>query len=480
MIFAELILSNRQSLWILVLLLAVAVPLLVWSYARAPTGPQKLFCVGLKALGFAALGLCLLEPLWSGQRARPGANIFAVVADNSRGLQVKDRGAARSRGEMLQELLNPHKGRWQSSLSENFELRRYYFDARLHPTVDFSEVKLDGTASAIGASLEGLAERFRGRPVAGVLLLTDGNATDMPDLPALQGLPPVYPVVLGREDAVQDIAVKQVRTTQTDFEDAPVTIQADVETVGYRGHWIQASLVDALGRKVAEESLQARQEQDALAFRFRMKPERPGLSFYRLQVRARDELLADAEATTNRAHREATLENNSRVLTIERGRGPYRILYVSGRPNWEFKFLNRALQEDTQLEMVGLIRVAKREPRFTFMGRAGESSNPLFRGFEDQAAEETERYDQPVLVRLNTKDAYELRGGFPSREEDLYPYHAVVLDDLEAAFFTPDQATLLQRYVSERGGGLLMLGGMESFHGGKMTALPLAICCQFT
>src|SRR5204863_5677212 len=87
--------------------------------------------------------------------------------------------------------------------------------------------------------------------------------------------------------------------------------------------------------------------------------------------------------------------------------------------------------------------------------------------------EDTERYDQPVLVRLNTRDELELRSGFPATPEELYGYHAVVVDDLEAEFFTPDQAALLQRYVSERGGGFLMLGGMECFQQGKYQRTPI-------
>ena len=79
------------------------------------------------------------------------------------------------------------------------------------------------------------------------------------------------------------------------------------------------------------------------------------------------------------------------------------MLYVSGRPNWEYKFLHRAVEADEQTQLVGLIRIAKREPKFEFRGRAGESSNPLFRGFGNQSKEEIERYDQPVLVRLNTR-----------------------------------------------------------------------------
>jgi uncharacterized membrane protein len=117
--------------------------------------------------------------------------------------------------------------------------------------------------------------------------------------------------------------------------------------------------------------------------------------------------------------------------------------------------------------------VARREPKFNFLGRPGETGNPLFRGFGNQASEEVERYDQPVLVRLNARDDLELRAGFPSTSEDLYGYHAIIVDDLEAEFFTPDQSALLQKYVSERGGGFLMLGGMECFEQGKYQRTPV-------
>jgi uncharacterized membrane protein len=122
---------------------------------------------------------------------------------------------------------------------------------------------------------------------------------------------------------------------------------------------------------------------------------------------------------------------------------------------------------DDQTQLVSLVRIAKREPKFEFRGRTGESSNPLFRGFGNQSKEEIERYDQPVLVRLNTEDEVELRNGFPKRAEELFRYRAVILDDLEAEFFTQDQMALLEKYVSERGGGLLMMGGAESFREGK-------------
>ena len=461
---------NFHWLWFAGAILGLGLLLLFWSYRDAPFGMLRWLCFLLKVLGFAALAVCLLEPLWSGQRARPGANLFSIVADNSQSLQVKDRGANRSRGEAMRDLLNPQRAAWQGTLEENFEVRRYYFDARLQSTHDFSELAFDGRASAIGTSLRKLAERYRGRPHAGILLFTDGNATDLPGTAALAGVPPVYPVLIGDPGQFRDIAIRQVRTTQTDFEDAPVSVQADVSATGFRGESIVAQLLDSSGKAVREQTLKARGEDELLAFRFQLRPETPGLSFYRVSVRSKSE---SASAIPQSKTEEATLANNSSVVVVDRGHGPYRILYVTGRPTWEFKFLNRAVQGDDQLQLVGLIRIAKREPKFTFMGRPGETSNPLFRGFGNQAAEDVERYDQPVLVRLNTRDELELRAGFPTTPEELYGYHAVIVDHLEAEFFTPDQAALLQRFVSERGGGFLMLGGMESFQQGGYQRTPI-------
>ena len=109
--------------------------------------------------------------------------------------------------------------------------------------------------------------------------------------------------------------------------------------------------------------------------KFEVKPEALGVSFYTVEVGQAEQ--PEDEATEE----EATMANNRRIVAVERRREPYRILYVAGRPNWEYKFLKRALEDDPQVDLVGLIRIAKREPKFVFLGREGESSNPLFKGF---------------------------------------------------------------------------------------------------
>lgn len=470
--------------------------LIFFSYRKtaAPLG-IRLLAVSLKICGLALLAVSLLDPRWNGQRAVPGANYFLIVADNSQGMKIHDRGSSISRGESLKTILT-EKSKWQEALASDFQLRRYFFDSQLQSTKDFSELNFNGHSTALATSLTSLAERFRKQPVAGILLLSDGNATDAIGELSFAGLPPVYPVVMGKNDLVNDLAIGKVQVNQSVFEDAPVTIQAEITAHDVAGSTVFVELIDVSkegGRikkekpaaskgnpkadppkessgkpqVVARQTKRTSKKEEALTFRFEVKPPRSGLLFYQLKTG-----LESSGAAEKSKASEATLANNERILVVDRGHGPYRVLYVSGRPNWEYKFLNRAISEDDDVEMVGLIRMARREPKFDFRGRSGESSNPLFRGF-GTTTEETERYDKPVLIRLNTRDDKELKGGFPLLAEELYPYHAVIVDDLESEFFTHDQMLLLQKFVSERGGGFFMLGGQESFQEGKYHRTPI-------
>jgi uncharacterized membrane protein len=446
---------------------------LVWAGHRSAVERRiRIGCGLLKLAGVLTLALCLLEPLQLGQRARPGANVFALMVDESQSLRVKDAGQTESRGDAIRRQLTNDTAGWQAALEESFQVRRYTFDSHLQDVRDFGGLEFNGNATALEHALHTAAERWRGQPVAGVLVFTDGNATDAsPDLVALGNCPPVYPIVVGSESGLRDIALNRVTVSQTAFEDAPVTVQAEVAARGFAGSDVNARLLEVTAgasNVVAQQTKPARDDESALNFRFQIQPDKPGLHFYQVETRAREELGGAAAES-----REATLANNRQIVVVDRGQEPFRILYVGGRPNWEFKFLNRALGDDPQVHLVSLIRVAKREPKFDFKGRAGESSNPLFRGF-GQNDDETARYDQPVIERLNTADEFELRGNFPKTAEELFRYHAVIVGDLEAEFFTHDQMVLLQRFVSERGGGFLMLGGAESFRQGNYAGTVIA------
>jgi uncharacterized membrane protein len=452
--------------------MAVAVlSLVVWSYWRAAIKPSpKLVAAFFKIAAIVALAACLLEPLFSGMRPRPGANLFVLIADDSRSLRIRDAHDRDTRGDALKRQLTSESS-WQTRLATDFDLRRYAFDRRVHPVDDFEALSFEGSGSVMFSSLSHVAKRLHGRPNAGMLLFTDGHSTDeLTQLAAVEELPPIYPVVVGGADELRDIRIIQVAVSQTNFEAAPVTVATEVGVTGIKDETIIVQLLDEEDKELQRTTLRCSADDKSLAHRFLFRPTLPGISFYK--VRAFAEADEKKLATPERIN-EATFENNVRWAVVDRGGGPYRVLYVTGRPNWEFKFLRRALQEDDEVDLVGLVRIAKKEPKFTFRGRTGETTNPLFRGFGNQGDEEAEKYDQAVLLRIGTEDAEELRDGFPQASEELFRYHAIILDDIDAANFTQDQMSLIQEFVSQRGGGFLMLGGRESFAGGEYARTPI-------
>jgi hypothetical protein len=466
--------GSPEWVWPAAALLAVAAVAVAWSYWRSgASGGVRALAAGLKAAGLAALAFALADPLLSGVRPRRGANIFAIVADDSQSMQIQDARARASRGELMQRMLLAETP-WQTRLGQDFDVRRLAFSTQLRAVDDFSALSFDGVGTSLSTTVDSLARRFRGLPVAGVLLLTDGNATDELSLELPWGdLPPIFPVATGDDDELRDVSVERVSATETNFETAPVTIRADVRSIGYDGAPVIVALYDEHGETVATRTAQPEADGALASVRFKLRPETAGLSFYSVGACSQceaDEVAVDAP---ERKADEATLANNRRLVAIDRGGGPYRVLYVSGRPNWEFKFLRRALDADDQLELIGLIRIAKREAKFSFRRRGDDSANQLYQGFDNPDADAAETYDEPVLVRLGTEDEHELQGGFPRTADELYRYDALVLDDLEAGFFTQDQLTLIDDFVSRRGGGLLMLGGVESLAGGDYRRTPV-------
>lgn len=446
--------------------------LTIWSYVAVPGSHGVRWLAGsLKVLAIVLLILCLVEPLFSGVRPRAGANLFYLLVDNSRSLQIRDDVAGRSRGEAIRSELDASTP-WQTRLAQDFDIRRYAFGTRLRPYDDFQTIDFSEDGSQLHTALRDLARRYQGRPQAGILLWTDGNATDFAEPLDTSLLPPIFPVRVGSNRSIKDVQIVRATVTQSNFEIAPTTVLVEARAQGMVGREIILQLIDEAGEPIQRQTLRCESDDKPLVHRFQFRPANPGVAFYR--VRAFDAAMSPELFARPDQSEEATLVNNVRQFVVDPGTGPYRVLYVSGRPNWEFKFLRRAIEEDLEVSLVGLVRIAKREPKFAFRDNRETNANPLFRGFDKEKDEETTEYDQPVLLRLGTRDAAELRDGFPTSAEQLFEYHAIIVDDLEAGFFTQDQMSLIQQFVSQRGGGFLMLGGRQSFQGGEYQRTPIA------
>ena len=336
------------------------------------------------------------------------------------------------------------------------------------------------TASARRSSttLDSLARRFRGLPVAGVLLLTDGNATDAlaADLPWAD-LPPIYPVAAGDDDELRDVSVERVSASETNFESAPVTIRADVRSIGFDGEPVVVALYDEHGEAVETQTARPEADGDAGVRAVPAAARDAGRQFLQ-----RRRVAPKCEADDGDV--DAARERDSVRRSHARQQPPAR----RGRPRR--RAVPRALRQRPAQLGVQVppprarrgrpararrpVRIAKREPKFSFRRRGEQSTNQLFEASsnpDDDAAE--------TLRPAGARAARNRGRGRAARRLSPHGRRAVPLPRASCsttsrpAFFTQDQLTLIEDFVSRRGGGLLMLGGAESFADGNYRRTPV-------
>lgn len=480
-LLASIAFANESWGWVAMLSGAVAFLVLALTYWRSPLrGGAKVAAVTLKGLGLALLALALMEPVHREETPKRHANEVAILVDNSAGLAVPLGEGSPAPSESLRSLLlgeTPEQSpSWIGAIGDVFRIQTFLFDRGLRQVSDFGDLDFSRHSSALGAAMENLSFRFRNRPLAAIVLFTDGNATDrgaLEDyLAALESHPPkqrlpIFPVVVGELDPLaRDLAILRVDPVTSPFEDAPVTLNVEVAALGEFTEPLEIFVLNERGEEIGKKdfTVPLGKGRRQTTVRLRLGGVASGVSFLTVALRQ-----GSGEPLP-----QLTEGNDRWQVAVDRGAGPYRVLYIAGRPNWEYKFLRRAIAGDAELDLVGLLRIAKREPKFEWRGHTGESSNPLFRGFNRDIPEEAQRYDEPVLIRLNTASAEELRGGFPKAAEELFPqYRAIIIDDLEAEFFTQEQQELIERFVSMRGGTVIMLGGQESYQQGGWNNTPV-------
>ncbi len=440
--------------------------ILLRGYSASPLGfARRALAAGCKLLAGLMIAFCLLDPVIVREVPKIGANEVVILADNSASLAIAERPGAKPRSEELRGALLNADGKsepaWLTALRRDFRVRMLAIDDRSKTIPSGAAMTFSGTASRLASAAMDTRAVSAASKVAAVILVSDGLATDQwPETPLPAGAP-VFPVLIGQESPATDISLTEATAAQTAFEDSPVTLTVKLQQTGCQDRTVAVRISGEDGKELAKETHRFDANEPSRTLRIRVPLSRPGLSFLK------------AEASVSGVT-EATLANNSRWVAVDRGNGPYRVLYVGGRPNWDYKFLQRSLAADPEVQMPTLLRIARREPKFEWRGRQGETSNPLFKGFGAKGGEDVQRYDQPVLMRLNTRDAKELLDGFPKKADNLFAeYRAIILDDVEADFFSHEQMSLIERFVSQRGGSLLMLGGQESFNLGHYDQTPV-------
>lgn len=370
----------------------------------------------------------LLRPGLEVSSTVPQENFLAVLVDDSRSMSIAEDDGG-SRGERAESRFLDPSSDLVEELSERFLVRSYSFGS------DVRRVGADDTLTFLASetlmldAVGDVVSQLSSVPLSGVVIVTDGGesgSTPLAEalLPIQREGIPLFTVGIGDEVVDPDLELGRIDVPSRALLGGTLTVDVLVGQNGFDGR--SATL------EVEDEGMIAAVEEVSLP-----SDGAPGTARVRIPLTE-----AGPRTLTFRIvplEGERLEENNVRRALVRVEDRRDRILYVEGEPRWEVKFLRQAAAEDENLEVVLYQRSA--DSRF---------------------------------LRLGVEDGEELLGGFPRTREELFRYQGLILGSVEADFFTPDQLSMVRDFVSQRGGGFLMLGGRRSFGAGGYDGTPVA------
>ncbi|MEQ1582117.1 MAG: hypothetical protein ABL964_16115 [Steroidobacteraceae bacterium] len=402
--------------WVLVAaFLAGAVAIVSFLLRRREMGGLKLAAIGALQLAMLALALFILwEPSLVVRSLKAGENAIAVMLDTSESMGFTE--GEQTRMQQAQAALGSDAlGR----LGKDYALRRFVFARDASATEDYSTLPAPGTETALAGSLLQVLRQARTSAVGAVVIVSDGGENagtlDQEQLAEIASLGvPVHTIGVGREKVPEDLELQEVLAPERTL---PGTTLSARVTVRHDGAGVARLKVYDGDKFLASREITLPADGTVTTAFVDFGLQEPGFR--------------DLNFSLDGKEGEAELRNNARATVVEVPQEPSRILYVEGEPRWEYKFMRRALDDDASVRLVSLLRV---------------SPNGFYR----------QGIDAPQ----------ELQKGFPTDAKELFKYDALVIGNVQAAWFTPEQQQMIADFVSERGGSLMMLAGSSGLGDG--------------
>lgn len=412
----EFVLAGTWPHWVLYAAFAVgAIVIVLLLLRRREMGALKLASIGFLQLAMLALALFIVwEPSLVVRSLKEGENAIAVMLDTSESM-----GFAEGEVSRMQQAQGAIASNAFARLATDYSLRRYVFARDAAGVDDFAMLPAPGDETALGDSLLQVLRQARTAAVGAVVILSDGGdnegVLDQNQLAEIASLGiPVHTIGVGRERVPEDLELQDVlapdRTLPGTTLSARVTIRHDGEGVA---------------------RLKVYDGDNFLAAREIPLPAEGTVTTGFVDFALPEQGFRDLNFSLDGKEGERELRNNVRARVVEVPQEASRILYIEGEPRWEYKFMRRALDEDDSVRLVSLLRVSPN-------------------GFYRQGVDTPE----------------ELADGFPTDPEVLFAYDALIIGNVQAAWFTPEQQQLIADFVSERGGSLLMLAGSSGLGDG--------------
>jgi uncharacterized membrane protein len=411
--------------WAFVAVIALAAWLAVTAYARARTrltSRQRATLTGLRCFALIGIVLFLMQPVRLLPSSATPGRIVALVVDTSRSMNLRDTDS----GTRLEEAAAVAARDVAPRLQSKFRVDTWSAGDQV-TAASLDRLVATGHGTDLDGAVRQIEERYRGRDLAGIVLLSDGGETRSDASAARPASSvPIVTVGIGASDVKRDREIRSVTVGPSALDASLVDITTTLVSHG-DPHRARVRLLRG-GRLIATRDVDLPSNGAPMPQVFQVPADRAGAAVYRVEV---DEVEGELTPGNTRAD----------VLVRAPGR-PRRVLMLEGAPGFEHTFLKRAWQLDPSLEVDAVVR----------------------KGRNDQGHETY--YVQAAAARTAP-----LTNGFPATREALFAYDAIVLANVSADALTRDQLALLTDFVGIRGGGLLVVG-QQSF-GRGVTGTPL-------
>lgn len=391
-----------------------------WTYR--PRDSRRWVLLALRAMGVAiALG-AMLRPSLVYTKQQGLSSTLVLLVDKSRSMLLRDAANDQSRWQAVQNDVEAARS-VLDDLSDHVQIRWFEFGKASSESSQEAilSTPADQDVTALGDAMTQIQRQMSMLRPAGILLLTDGaNNTGASPLSVARQLRtqriPIHAFGYGREvvsERTRDLAARAIRTSPTVFAKNRMTVLGEFDVAGFSGQPVRVRLmVD--GVEEASGEFRTPEEARRLLAELQAVPIRAGDVKVTLEATvAGDEQLANNSISTWIT----VLSGGVSVLAIE---GKYRY--------WEPKFLRWALDQSPDIELTQL-----------FVLEQGANS-----------------------------------GTIPPEIFEPGKFDVIILGDIAARQFTPQQLARLADLVEKKGVGLMMMGGYDAFGPGGWGNSPVA------
>ena len=400
-----------------------SVALLAVELARGDRG-RRLLVAATGALSAAALVLAVLRPVRVMAKESVVGPRVVVLADTSRSLALTDDGAPRAaaRDRAIEAVRRAAPGA---------RLTVHGFGEG--PPSQLASAASPASRSDLRAALAAIAESAEERPAA-VVVVSDGRLDDPPEDASPEALRALLP----------GTRVHTVATTRRVPRDASVRRVSAAGAVAHVPLPLTVEVGCAGGLACAELTVVARELRDdgpPALLASGVAKVRDGKARLDLTVtfdRAGPRVL---ELSVAAPDGDEIPENDRRFLTFNVARERIRVLHVAGRPTNDVRALRQWLKSDASVDLVA----------FFILRTPTDTPNA--------------RNDELALIPFPVDELF---------SEHLPSFDAVVLQDFDAQPYNMERhLPALAKYV-RAGGGVIMVGGPNSFVAGGYADTPLA------